>query len=96
MNEILGFSKGTGRALYEKNPCLMPLAPYLIASDKANIEILSNAVGIDLLDNIKILKELCVALELLKSGGSEKKYVLSEVDAKTEAVARKISETVLE
>ena len=96
MNEILGFSKGTGRALYEKNPCLMPLAPYLIASDKANIEILSNAVGIDLLDNIKILKELCVALELLKSGGSEKKYVLSEVDAKTEAFARKISETVLE
>ncbi|UKI36126.1 MAG: hypothetical protein L6V93_19485 [Clostridiales bacterium] len=34
------------------------------------------------MDNIKILKELCVALELLKSGGSEKKYVLSEVDAK--------------
>lgn len=45
LNSILGFSKGTGRALYEKNPCLMPLAPYLIASDKANIEILSNAVG---------------------------------------------------
>lgn len=96
LNSILGFSKGTGRALYEKNPCLMPLAPYLIASDKANIEILSSAAGVDLLDNIKILKELCVALELLKSGGSEKRYVLSEVDAKTEALARRICENVLE
>lgn len=94
MNEILGFSKGTGLALYEKNPYLMPLAPYLISSDKANIEILSGAVGIDLLDNIKILKELCVALELIKSGGCEKKHVLSEINAKIEALARKISRDV--
>lgn len=95
LNEILGFSKGVGYALYRKNPCLLPLAPHLIASDKSKIETLSGAVGIDLLDNIKILKELCVALELLKSGGCEKKLVLSEVENREEEKARRIFEEFL-
>ena len=72
----------------------MPLAPHLISSDKANIERLCALIGIDILDNIKILKELCIALELLKASSTDKKCAVSDVIRREESLARRISEQI--
>lgn len=93
---VSGFSKGVAKALYQKNPALAYLAPHLTSADKPGIEKISAAVGIDLLDNIKILKELCIALELLKLGAEDKKYALAEVKMCEKRYAEKICETVCE
>lgn len=94
LEHISGFSKNLAEALKEKNECLMPLAPHLISSDKANIERLCSLIGIDILDNIKILKELCIALELLKASSTDKKCAVSDVKESEESLARRISEQI--
>ncbi len=54
-------------ALNEKNKFLPHLAPLILTSSKAELAKMSNEVGFDILDNLKILKALCVAMEFLNN-----------------------------
>lgn len=59
-------------ALAEKNEFLSHLAPMILTSSKADLTKISKQVGFDILDNLKILKCLCVAMEFLNDCGIKK------------------------
>lgn len=63
MKDIL---KNLEDALYKKNIYLKNLAPIILTSSKLDITKLNNLIGFDILDNIKILKAMCVAMEFME------------------------------
>lgn len=65
--QLKSILKNLEDALYKKNIYLKNLAPVILTSSKLDITKLDNILGFDILDNIKILKAMCVAMEFMEN-----------------------------
>ncbi|MBE7038042.1 MAG: hypothetical protein E7404_03970 [Ruminococcaceae bacterium] len=74
-------------ALFENNKYLKNLAPHILTSSKVDITKLSNFLNIDILDNIKILKALCVAMEFMESCNIKKTEIEKSIKSANEKFA---------
>lgn len=64
-------------ALGEKNEFLSALAPFVLTSSKTEITKMCNEIGFDILDNLNVLKSICVAMEFLNDCQIKKSDILS-------------------